>query len=360
MTTTTNVLPDGRTKISVKHPTELIASIPQLLGFRPADSVVVLGLGGHNGKQVGPVIRLDLPPRVHEWDAVGVLVNTFVQNPGRAVKFVLVGRHPDHPPHPKGLPHVRLVKRLTSAFTDLGRTVEHAVWIPEFRGGAHWSCYQKRGCGGVLPDLDSTVTAATYAAEGYVTFDSREEMAAQLMPDDPAAIERRARLLHATEPGAAPALTDLTGEVRAAIDQVREGRLTFTDEQLVRLVRAVSDTRVRDACLALALPPLTEYSRYAERLWLELVRHTPVPERAELATLLGYAAYMRGEGGLARAAFANALEAAPEHLLAGLLTRCLDNGIAPKTLRRLGHPGDVEDPLIPPALKRPPHPRDTQ
>jgi hypothetical protein len=360
MTTTTNVLPDGRTKISVKQPTELIASIPQLLGFRPADSVVVLGLGGHDGKQVGPVVRLDLPPRIHEWDVVGLLANAFAQNPGRAVNFVLVGRHPDHPPHPKSLPHVRLVKRLTGAFTELGRKVEHAVWTPEIRGGAHWSCYEKRSCGGVLPDLESTVTAATYAAEGYVTFDSREEMAAQLEPDDPAAIDRRARLLHATEPGPARTVTELTSEVRAAIGQVREGNLAFTDEQVVRLVQAVSDTQVRDVCLAIALQPLAEHSKNAELLWLELVRGTPAPERAEPASLLGYAAYMRGEGALARIALTNALEADPAHLLSSLLLRCLDNGISPKTLRHLGHPGDTGHSVIPPALKPPPHRGDTQ
>ncbi|GAB3001672.1 DUF4192 domain-containing protein [Amycolatopsis acidiphila] len=338
MTTTTKILADGRTGVSVREPAQLIASLPPLLGFRPADSLVVLGLGGPDGGQVCPAVRLDLPAAEHEPDIVQALMEIFADSAVRAVNIVVVGRHPSQPP-PTTPPHRRLVELLCAAFAVLGPKVQHATWASEIRAGAPWHCYLEKDCEGVLPDENSTVTAAVFAASGHVTFDSREELADQLAPDDEAAVRRRAELMNAAVDALDPSVTAERRRdhglalVRSALGRVRRGDLSFSDKEVVDLALALSNTAVRDACLALATVPYA--SRQAERLWLELVRRTPAPERTEPAVLLTYSAYLRGEGALAGIAADNALEANPANVLAGLLSRCLRTAFPPDRLTAL-------------------------
>jgi hypothetical protein len=57
--------------------------------------------------------------------------------------------------------------------------------------------------------------------------------------------------------------------------------------------------------------------------------------RAEPACLLGYSAYVRGEGAFAGMALEAALHASPEHVLAGLLSDSIRLGVPPEQLTRL-------------------------
>ncbi|HVW39758.1 MAG TPA: DUF4192 domain-containing protein [Amycolatopsis sp.] len=334
---------DGRTQVEIREPAQLISAIPCLLGFRPADAIVLIGLGGETGHDIDVLVRLDLPGAEAEVDVAETVTLALSQSPGRTVLLVVVGRHPDHPANGASPPHRDLVERLAACVRSVGCTAEFAAWVPEIRGGARWHTYWPSAADGegVLPDESSTVIAAVRAVEGHVTFESREEMARQLQPDVPAALDRRAQLLRAAADALSPefppeqTFPEYARVVRAAIDRVRRGELSFTDDQVVRLAMALSNPQVRDSCLLLALPPRRALSRHAQRLWLELVRLTPAPERAEPAALLGHSAYMHGDGPLALVAFDNALEANPGHYLTTLLRACLERGVPPVRLHRL-------------------------
>ncbi|MFD4250987.1 DUF4192 domain-containing protein [Amycolatopsis thermoflava] len=426
--TTTNTGTDGRITVRISDPGELIAAVPHLLTYRPGPSVVLLNHGGRESP-ITPVIRADLPDSTCEPDAARELVRAVLRHPGAGVTVVIIGRRPGHRAPPGRIPHHSLAHRLMSAFGDAGRPVDHALWVPEIRGGARWRCYHEVCLRGVLPDDRETVLAATMATTGQVTYGSREEVARLLDPDDPAAITRRQRMLDAaidnwpTRPdfaatdrpdapqqatggssapewfgvtevadrtaagGAAPggfgevasgglaaagsseeakraaagssavdshveaertaedrAAPDWFGEaqsaehlavVRAALARALAGDFDLSDEDVVSLAMALSDLTVRDRCLTTADPPGEPPATAAERLWLELVRRTPMPERAEPAVLLGYSAYRRGDGVLAALAFDNALAAHPGHRLAELLRICLSHQLPPETLRRL-------------------------
>ncbi|MGW4590960.1 DUF4192 domain-containing protein [Amycolatopsis thermoflava] len=426
--TTTDTGTDGRITVRISDPGELIAAVPHLLTYRPGPSVVLLNHGGRESP-ITPVIRADLPDSTCEPDAARDLVRAVLRHPGAGVTVVIIGRRPGHRAPPGRIPHHGLARRLMSAFGDAGRPVDHALWVPEIRGGARWRCYHEVCLRGVLPDDRETVLAATMATTGQVTYGSRGEVARLLDPDDPAAITRRQRMLDAaidnwptrpdfaatdspdepkqatggsaardwfgatevadrTAVGGVPpggfgevasdglaaagsseeakraaagssavdshveaeraaedrAAPDWFGEaqsaehlavVRAALARAVAGDFDLSDEDVVSLAMALSDLTVRDRCLTTADPPGEPPATAAERLWLELVRRTPMPERAEPAVLLGYSAYRRGDGVLAALAFDNALAAHPGHRLAELLRICLSHQLPPETLRRL-------------------------
>ena len=346
----------GRTKLDICDPAQLIVAIPCLLGFRPANAIVLICLGGESGDEIVTLARLDLPETEAEADVAETMARALSRNAGTKALIVVVGQHPDHPPSGGSPPHLRLVRRLAHSLGDFGLATEFAAWVPEIRGGARWRTYWDCADAGdgVLPDESSTVIAAVSAVEGHVTFESREEMARQLQPDEPDAVKRRARLLRsavdALGPGLPPERTfaEYARIVRAAIDQVRRGELSFTDDQVVRLAMALSNTRIRDSCVRIAVPPTRDLSRHAQRLWLELVRLVPPPERAEPAALLGYSAYMHGEGPLAVMAFDNALEANPGHYLTQLMRACIEQGLPPRMLHAIG--AEAQDLYRPPSL----------
>jgi hypothetical protein len=256
------------------------------------------------------------------------------------VTLVIVGgrRRPGRP-----LPHAGFVGDLVEALGEFGLPVSHALWTPGITTGAPWACYVDDECGGSLPDPRATVLAATATERGTVAFDSRDELAGLLAPRSPEALARRAaglaRLPSPPWPDST-CLTDAVSVVRQAFARCCRGEGPPTDEEAVLLASALKLPEVRDVCLAMAVPSNTAAAREAERFWLMLVRELPPPERAEPAALLGFTAYMRGDGAFAGMALENALAAAPDHLLATLLKRVLDRGTPPEVLRGLAAAAD--------------------
>ncbi|MFD2473989.1 DUF4192 domain-containing protein [Amycolatopsis silviterrae] len=342
MTTST---PPGITRATLSNPADLIASLPYLLAFRPDDSLVLLG---HRvpGTTLGLTVRADLPPREIQAAQVDSLIPRFAALDHSGVTAVIVGGSADE----HGPPHAELIDELTRALSEHKLRLFHALWTPEVAPGARWSCYLDPDCQGVLPDPQETVLAAATTEAGFVVFRSREELAAVLKPRSPEAITRRAELLASDpEPLRGPDMSQsdvldaAVTELRDAFLRHRRGAGPPDDDQAVRLAHALTFTAVRDACLALAVPPQTSLTREAEELWLTLVRELPPPHRAEAGILLGYAALMRGEGALAGMALANAVEADPEHLVAQLLQAVWNIGTDPAKLTGLADFGTAVD-----------------
>ncbi|MDX3189003.1 DUF4192 domain-containing protein [Streptomyces sp. MN03-5084-2B] len=326
MTTTTTA--------DLRNPAQLLAALPYLIGFRPAKSVVLLG-HRYPGHRPSLVLRGDLPRREHRARQARALALRFAAGCHAGVTLVIVGgqRRPGKPP-----PHAGFVDELAEALGESGLPVLHALWTPAIRTGAPWACYRSEECAGALPDPRATVVAAAATEYGTVAFESREELAALLAPRSPEALARRAdRLSALTSPPwpKATRVADAASVVRAAFERQRQGEGPPTDEEAVMLASALKLPDIRDLCLAMAVPPASAQAREAEYLWLSLVREIPPPERAEPAALLGFTAYLRGDGAFAGMALDNALEAAPGHVLASLLRRVLDSGTPPEVIRGL-------------------------
>jgi hypothetical protein len=381
--------PNQHPHVTLQHPGELLASVPHLLGFRPADSLVAIGLNGSAAASVNVVLRSDLPPPSEARALAEYMLLPLTQHEATAIILVVVGGRVSA----DDLPHRELLARCESVLVDGGFSVLHQLWTPDIAAGRRWQCYDDFHCTGVLPDPAGTELAAVVNEAGMVTYDSREDIVATLAPDPDDVLARRSasldRLTDTAEPGptepepqaptdespveptedAEPGDTTEPGRaepddaepgdapqdaepcrsvppdpaddqtrtkldtVQAAIAAAVATPPTLVDEDVIRLAGALADHRVRDTCLDFdRLPDVAA----AERLWTALAKATPAPERAEPACLLAFSAYARGDGALAGIALTQAETADPGHRLSNLLRSALTLGLAPGKIRVAG------------------------
>ncbi|MCG8926489.1 DUF4192 domain-containing protein [Lentzea sp. CC55] len=314
--------------IRVRDAAELYAAIPHLMGFHPSDSLVVLVL---KDDLVSMTMRVDLPRPRHRGFLAAQLEGPLLDQGATEVILVVVCAPTEH--IPEELPHEPLVTALRHGLGGVGIDVVEAVWLPSCQKDAKWLCYLDIDCHGTLPDPRLSAVAAASAHEGNVTFESRAAMAAILALDPPEAMERRSAMLdelmtNSAEPDPGTELR----RVSDAIDAVENRKGPLRDDEIVALARALAMPDVRDASLGFAVQAR---SRLAERLWLELTRACPAPERAEAACLLAFYAYQRGDGGIASVALDAADEACPGHSLSKLIRAAVSAAFPPSQMRAL-------------------------
>src|SRR4051812_13366453 len=235
----TTATPAGRSPVDLRSPAQLLAALPYLIGFRPANSVVLLGHRAPAGNRLGLVLRGDLPRREDQAHQARALAPRFALAPHTGVTLVVVGgrRRPGSPP-----PHAEFVELLGDALGELGLPVLHAMWAADIGEGAKWGCYADPDCGGELPDPRATVMAAAATGDGSVAFDSRDELAALLAPRSPEAFARRAESLARLQSPLWPDTTcvsEAASAIRAAFDRQLRGSGPPTDEEAVALASAL-------------------------------------------------------------------------------------------------------------------------
>ncbi|MFI6100535.1 DUF4192 domain-containing protein [Lentzea sp. NPDC051213] len=314
--------------IRVRAAGDLYAAIPHLMGFHPADSLVVLVL---KDRVISMTMRVDLPRPRHRGQLAAQLQAPLLEHGATDVVLAVVCA--PSPDMPEELPHEQLITALRHKLGGVGIEVVEAVWLPSCEKDARWLCYLDIDCHGTLPDPQLSALAAASAHEGNVTFESRAAMAAIAALDSAEALERRSALLDALVEKS-PELDPCTElrRVHDAIDAVEARKGPLPDTEIVALARALTVPDVRDACMGFAAH---SKARLAERLWLELTRSCPSPERAEPAVLLAFFAYHRGDGGVASIALDAAEDAVPGHVLAGLMRRALSSAFPPEQMRAL-------------------------
>jgi hypothetical protein len=314
--------------IRVRDAGDLYAAIPHLIGFHPTDSLVVLVLKDH---LVSMTMRVDLPRPRHRGLLAAQLEGPLQEQGAAEVILVVVCPPSEH--MPEELPHEPLIKALRHQLGGAGIDVVEAVWLPSCQKDAQWLCYLDIDCHGSLPDPRLSAVAAASAHEGNVTFESRAAMAAILALDPPEALERRSALLDelmTADPDPDPH-TELH-RVSDAIDAVEHRKGSLPDKEIAALARALAVPDVRDASLGFATQ---SRCRTAERLWIELTKSCPAPERAEPACLLAFYAYQRGDGGIASIALDVAEEACPGHALTKLIRSAVSAAFPPSEMRAL-------------------------
>ena len=325
--------------LQVRSLAEFLAAVPYVLGFHPADSIVVVAL---RGTRVAFAARHDLPPpgtspeeaREQAAHTAGIVVRQGVE------RTVVIGY---------GEP-ARVTPAVLRAAEALRRRGLPVIEELRVTGGRYWSygCKTLACCPAdgtpCVPEETAVAARATY--HGQVALPDRAAFLAQLAPVDAGqrnamaaaaarAETRLADLLRETPTrrGIPPARQVARAAVRDAERVYRSGR-RLTDEAAAWLGVLLVDVAVRDYAWERCAGEHWEIG-----LWTDLVRRLPPRYVPAPAALLAFAAWTQGQGALAAAAVGRALQADPLYSMARLIGQAVDEGVSPAVLVESGPAG---------------------
>jgi hypothetical protein len=139
-------------------PAELVVAVPALIGFRPRDSLVAVGVRSPDSTVVC-TLRVDLADVAGSVAARRHIARVLANQGCDELFLVVVGGRRSR----QGPPRRRLVCALRDECATIGLPVRAAVWAAEVALGARWACYGECGCDGALPDpACSSVTAPSW------------------------------------------------------------------------------------------------------------------------------------------------------------------------------------------------------
>lgn len=336
---------NDRPALVIRSPQDAVVAVPYLLGFHPANSLVALPFGDP-ALQRGPGVSAGRGPTVLRVDLI---------DPGQAARYLDAWCRQLVLAIAVGGSSVVLLTYTDDA--DLAEKVvdrmqrrlsEHAVQVIEavrVAGSRWWSltCADERCCppDGVAFDPSTSLIAAQATFGGHSAVESREALADELRPlagpDDPGltAVFERAMVDLCTDllvDGADVVTRRDAALVRDTLRRWRSGLTPLPDADLARLAVRVSRLPVRDEAWRMIRDQWIPTHR---SLWAEVVRRALPPYDVAPACLLAVAAYVQGDGALARIALDRALDRTPDYSMALLLHEALDRVVPPIAMREM-------------------------
>ena len=333
--------------LTLCSPAEVLATVPYMLGFQPADSVVLISLRGPR-QRVGLTLRADLPQAGTTPLMAEECAGHLCRDGASAAIAVLYGS-----------PQEALWPALRAALDALQIPVREALRVDR---GRWWSylcleptCCPPEGTPVLRPsDPGGPVRVGAHmVAAGAAVLDSRQALADWIAPADPATLSAvENRLAAVTEEALRRSVRGggVSGcrrlwrrQVAAALRRCRQtSPPSWKDDEVAALLVALADVPTRDLAAGWVRTDHGQRSAEAagagdpavQQLWAELTRRAPRPYDVAPASLLAHAAWLSGHGALARVAVDRALRSDPTYRLALLLQRLLDRGVGPSTPRR--------------------------
>lgn len=321
--------PTPQSRYTARSTEDLLAVAPVVLGFHPADSVVMLTFGLDRPFHA----RIDLPPLprdLAERREVLEELSASLLDPVRRHRpssVVLLFYSAD------ARATAAAWRRLRRECSDLGVRVVEAVrsdagrYYPLLRGPRRLREV------GVPVDLESHPFAVQAVVDGTVVHGSREEMVATVAPD-PGRQQRVADVLarslgHRPRPRTDRELRLLGRAVIEVVGAHVAARTVPDDVEAAWLLWAIGSVRARDAAWSLMT---RDDAREHVSFWTDVARRAPRPFAAPPTALLGWAAWLSGDGALAWAALDRCAEVDAGYSLADLLRQVVEQAIDPATL----------------------------
>lgn len=329
-----------RCRVRVGSADDILAVVPHLLGFNPADSLVVLGIGGAHAR-IRLAFRYDIGDPLPDGVAAEIAEHAAMVLRRQDLPLaVLIGYGPGQTVTP-------VVDAVAPAIMAAGVALHDALRAHE---GRYWSyvCGDPAHCPpeGVPFDPAAHPAAAALAAAGLTVIGDRADLAATIAPiADSAEPMRRAvdgarrRAGQLIEQAiAAGQVRDVyqpvadTGRksVRLAVTRYRRGGELTDHDEIAWLGFALTDLRVRDDAWARMDPA---FSAAHIRMWTDLIRRLPSELVPAPAALLAFTAWQAGEGALASIAIERALESDPHYSMALLVAEALQAGLPPSAAK---------------------------
>jgi hypothetical protein len=304
----------------VSGPGDLAATVPVLVGFEPAHSIVAVVL---RRNRVALTMRVDLPAPTQRpaWKALGeTVLRAARQADGSAAVLVVYSDDRRHTDAARAV--VTALRRGNVEVLDVLRVHEGRWWSATCRDAG---CCPTQGS-----PVPETSTAQVLAAvvDGRVVRPDRVSLAEEFAPPpdlDPAEVSRAIDGAWAQLPAAGP---DQLSQVRALLTQAAsaasQGTLPVGTAAVLALV--VRDGHCRDeAYRHLVRAPRPE----GRALWASCCRLLSPPVRAVPLALFALAAYLDGDGAVANLALEQAEALDAQHPTVRLVADLLASALAP-------------------------------
>jgi hypothetical protein len=319
--------------LRIDGPGSMIKALPYLLGFRPVDSLVMIGM---DAGQMVLALRLDLAETGSD-EVMGAALSAMRRGGASAFVGIVV----TDVPVVAGatLPYVPLAGRLETLGAQYAMATNDVLLVVEDRW---WSlvCANRDCCppqGHPVPPQTTEVEAEAVAA-GLVPMANRDALAATLDPFGQQVTTEQIAVAVQAERDADLSQTRATFDrsvIRALFAATRsEHPEQLPLSQMARFGVALSGYAVRDS-LWLAQDGARIEGR---ELWRTLATRLPVSYRSAPLFLFGWSAWRAGDGALASIATERALSADPGYGAASLLQVALARGLDPRstpTLRNM-------------------------
>lgn len=318
--------------LRLKNPGDLLAAVPGLLGFHPWDSAVLMTVGAATHPCHA---RIDLPVDPDDVDGVAAELVQVARQVGADRVALVVYTHDAEMAD-------LLAVTLDAELTAIGVSVPVAIradgerWFP-LEGWLGSDTGE-----GTPYDVSTHPITVESVVEGRVVHGSREALRDSLVGTDLDEIEAAtdameialARMeaagrhpLGPENPAALRAYLVQEGRwVQHRIRRFVQDRQRLDTHDLGRLLVAMVRIDVRDV----AWTEITREDAQAHvDLWADVVRRSPHAALPAPASLLGFAAWLAGDGALAWCAVDRAHEADPSYSLASLVAQTLACALPP-------------------------------
>ncbi|HEY5353534.1 MAG TPA: DUF4192 domain-containing protein [Streptosporangiaceae bacterium] len=326
-------------QVRVSSPADVLAVVPHLLGFHPANSLVVMGVGRPKAR-VQLAFRYDLPDPPDAVHAADIAEHAAEVLRHRRLSSVIgVGYGP-------GALVTPVADALAAALHGAGLRLHELMRVED---GRYWSylCQNPECCPaeGVPFDVRANPASAAMTVAGLVAYPDRAALAGTLAPVTGAAARSMERATSQARARAADLITQASPSlgrgtkllvdagrqaVQEAIATYRAGGRLEADEPVAWLTVALAHLAVRDDAWA-RMDPVHRAAHL--RLWTDVVRRATPAYLPAPASLLAFTAWQSGEGALANIAIDRALAADPAYSLAQLLREIMDAGVPPSAAR---------------------------
>ena len=327
--------------VKLSTPTDVIGAIPSIVGFHPTESLVIVCLKGERMRQ-DLTMRYDLP---HPKDEPGIAVDIAERALAREPVAVFLACFTAEPDGDSGsLPRESLVRHTVVQLTRRGIGYLQMILV---RDGRWWSYDPDDAspiAGTPVPVEPSGVSAeieALSALSGRVIWDDRQ----QLEQSVKGPVARREIALdqcyqEAVQTYAAELQADGREGARAATlelaDQLlrrfESGQNDIQDTEACRVLVGVTDVIARDAVVSWGIDDEGRLLLIA--LLTALAQRALDDDAAPICSMLGWVAFLDGNGALGNVAVERALRSDPAYSLAQLLDTALHSLIDPRHFRK--------------------------
>ena len=307
-------------RLRVRRPADILSVVPYLLGFHPAEAVVVLLL---RRGEVALTARLDLPPPAeadvlagyltslaagHQADGVITVTYSNVREPAMALGAVLGERL-----EPAGL--------VEALYAD---------------GTRWWSLRCPKECcpaEGTPYDASCHPLAAEAVYAGRSALPNREALAELTAGPGPEEVEALSVLADGVLARLEPGLPERRAQMARLVRNYLAAPRPLSNEECLRLAALAADVHVRDVAWGLMTRPAGEQHL---DLWRQVVATAVAPLESAPLCLLGMAAWIVGNGALLNCCLERVELLDPAYTMAGLLSDITSRAIPPQLWDELG------------------------